>query len=352
MCPAFMLVKDGVFIRSLKWLDSRQIPVFPRMISQDSHALSLLRIFDEFNREPNGVLTSAIGIETILDTEIITSFDMSFPGSCVQLEQNDHLYLSGFVRKLFKMLDSNEWKCLLADSYFWEFDRGSSDFELAGIFQRLHRTVDSRDSFEILLRLLIESDYFKIVEPSKHPLLRRFLRLFGLPIQIGFMCGRGSLIKLVGAIRNMEEFCSFFKANFILYDDSNQHWLSKFSGFCSRTLSCANINYSLDYDFADYRFLPRISFEVTPYWRSKGAVSEVLHAFEELNLSDIQLGHLLSYCKYLPLGSKLEYVELISQLGIIDHHSLRFVALPSHFKISFLYGNASVKSYTWLQSLE
>ena len=150
----------------------------------------------------------------------------------------------------------------------------------------------------------------------------------------------------------MEEFYSFFKANFILYDESIQYWLSKFSGFCSRTLSCADINYSLDYDFADNRFLPRISFEVTPCWRSKGAVSEVLYAFEELTLSDIQLGHLRSYCNYLPLGSKLGYIDLIPQLGIIDHHSLRFVALPSHFKISFLYGNASIKSYTWLQSLE
>lgn len=249
-------------------------------------------------------------------------------------------------------MDKPSYQGLLSDQYFTEFDQDSSQTKLAGIFPGLNQFSNSSviDAYDLISQLLIECGAFPEISTKTHAPLSELFSLIEIPSQLGLMCGRGPLIKVIGQTSQPQGMQQFLETHFGSAAEHSPGLIARLADHASHPEGMQPLRYSLDYDMEKQTFLPRLSVEVFPESWHRGKPAEVLTMLEWFcELSPEQRQRVREFQSCLPRGASAVYPEWVENLGLTKDRCT-FLTLPSHLKLSFQDGHTTVKGYVYVMS--
>ena len=276
--------------------------------------------------------------------------DLSFYGNRTILEIKD-FGIPNFAKSLRALLDNESLRNFLVDQYFIEFDHDSNELQMAGVFQALDNTSTTSNAYEIITRLLIESGAYPGLERQMHKPLRDFLSLTGLPSQIGIMCGRGQILKVIGQTNKTKVLAEFLEKYFSMAIQHSSELSKRLANQSAHPPEIQPLSYSLDYDMEQQVFLPRLSIEIFPSSWPRAVPCNVLPVLDWMcELNPEQRILVKQFCDSLPKGACESHPSWMVEIGIIPQEKITYLALPSHLKLSFQDSYTSIKGYFYIVS--
>ena len=346
-----MNLQEGNLFKPLQWLEAEECPFLPNKFIND-HNQRLIETHEKLRNRDNQGETGLILECRLNHKEHIDPIELSFYG------KKRNLNIEGwgiptFAHHLAELLDKPSYQGLLSDQYFTEFDQDSNRPKLAGIFQGLNLCSASsvKDAYSLISQLLIECGAFPEISSKTHAPLRELFSLIEIPSQLGFMCGRGPLIKVIGQTSQSHAMHQFLETHFSSAAEHSPGLIARLADHASHPAGMQPLSYSLDYDMKKQTFLPRLSIEVFPESWHLGKPAEVLTILEWFcELSPEQRQRVREFQSYLPRGASEVYPEWAVNLGLTEKDRSTFLTLPSHLKLSFQSGHTTVKGYAYVMS--
>ena len=338
-----MHTQEGNLAKPLKWLEDQQCTFLPSKLIRDND-LPLIKAHEKLRNHLNQRQTGVI-LECELNQFCADKIDLSFYGSKEIMNIKDS-EIPSFAQSLCALLDNESLRDFLVDQYFTEFDRGSNELHLAGIFQTLDKTSKAINAYEIITELLIKSGAYPDYKYQEHQPLRDFLSITGLPSQVGIMCGRGQTIKVIGQTTQVKATEDFLEKYFSMVAEHSSGLITRLANQNTHPTGIQPLSYSLDYDVEQQAFLPRLSIEIFPSaWHSAGNCNALPILDWLCKLSPEQRVMIEQFCTGLPIGARESHPSWMVEAGIIAQEQITYLALPSHLKLSFQSGRTRVKGY-------
>lgn len=345
-----MNLQEGNLFKPLQWLEAEECPFLPNKFINDYNQRLVETHEKRRNRDNQG--KTGLILECRLNHKAhIEPIELSFYG------EREILNIEGwgippFARHLAKLLDKPSYQGLLSDQYFTEFDQKFSRPKLAGIFQGLNQCSASnmQDAYDLISQLLIECGAFPETSNKTHAPLRELFSLIAIPSQLGFMCGRGPLIKVIGQTSQSQAMQQFLEKHLSSAAEHSPGLIARLANHASHPEGIQPLSYSLDYDMKKQTFLPRLSVEVFPESWHLGKPAEALTILEWFcELSPEQRQRVREFQSCLPRGAREVHPEWAENLGLTKDRCT-FLTLPSHLKLSFQRGHTTVKGYAYVMS--
>lgn len=345
-------LQKGNLSRPLQWLEAEKFPFLPANFINE-HNRRLIEAHEKLRNCDNQEQTGLILECRLNHTGCTEPIDLSFYGKSEIL--NVHGYgIPKFAHHLAKLLNEPSYQGLLADQYFTEFDQDSSRPKLVGIFQGFNQGSASsvKDAYGLISQLLIQCGAFPDINTKTHAPLRELFSLIEIPSQLGFMCGRGSLIKVIGQTSQPQAMQQFLETHFSSATEHSPGLIARLADHASHPEGMQPLSYSLDYDMKKQMFLPRLSIEVFPEpWHLGKKSAEALTILEWFcELSPEQRQRIREFHSYLPRGAREAHPEWAIDLGLTKKDRCTFLTLPSHLKLSFQRGRTTAKGYAYVMS--
>ena len=334
-------------------------PDFPAKVNQFCESLSSKIFPDEKIHRYNCMLEFHhlqpridLSYYVMSDTTSLSSIEMpswwpAYLEKCDQISRDTFVgsYDSSKIKKIDKYAhryDDSLPYCL-PDCHFLEFDLLDNAVQLGGIFQRIEQLDDNIQLdvsylFQILDRLPgFTRACFR--NESVDKVLTQLTMIFGLPVLLGLMVGRGELIKLIynSKDNNAWQEKSDYYCNLLLQYFSPE-FVEKFRQVVNTFNNISDISYRLCLDLSLIACLdsPRFCVEVFPVSGVKEARTyKLLHRLqEEFKLEQSNINDVMNLHRELPKGKRrIPGGPLV--FGCEDERIYSIAATLSHYKLEF-----------------
>ena len=337
------------YSNALRWILSQNIDILTLGIDRQS-ATQLCQSYDQIDFDSNHVPRLGLEFEPAMERT-----DLCFFGGAELLLGNKLLSTGEWGPKLVRLRSSNIAKYVLP-FYFIEYDRTDLGYILAGAFCKLNCSRLGRVESCSLIEALIQE-----ISPQKtgaNTIGKEFidaLCLIQSPLQLGFMEGRGSIIKIMGEASNDSNMVGSTLGRLIdLLGFSSYLDPIAIANVVSHSRSRGAAFFaSLDYDFSQNKILPRVSIEILPNsWNRQRTLpanwKEIKGMLNPFGLSSNQIDMAESYCTLLPHPRvEPQKDKTKGAISNIDNHNFNtdYRANPSNLKISIGQNSSQIKGY-------
>ena len=332
---------------ALNWLRAQPIDAIGLSLNYPG-ASSICQNFD--NRRSADSHFPMIGLECDPSKSKI---DIAFRGWTEILEwtSNDHLIKAG---KCLKHLRANGFAKVILPSCFLEYDCNHDGYKLSGYFVGIDRSEVPPEALVVLLNSIVKKlERQNINLNDRDGILGGVLLGMKRYIQIGFMNGRGNIIKVSGEVANQSgRFATGLAQVINNLNLASQIETDAVMRMLLKSRSATGIySLSLDYDLDRQKFMPRVGIEISSTKWSRGAEKEdwdfIESRIKQFAIDNTQVNFAKTFFHQMPwlLEANKGYADRSSLDKQIDQNHGRYSINPTHIKVSILPSGTAIKCY-------
>ena len=346
--PRRLYQRSHNYLGALRWLFSQDLPLLTSGLNYQSASAICHRLDQQIFSDDH---IPRLGLECDLSRSKI---DLAFSGGPELFANCQDLTLNDFGTRLIALRD-NSLARYLPPFYFIEYDSSALGYVLAGGFAKVNSIgLNWNESCDLINSILTKYGYNSLDFSGVDHEILKALQIIQRPTQLGFMSGRGDIIKIMGEIsRNHKQVASAINRM------QNKCGLASDidAGVLSKILSQSRVNgtvYSIsyDYDLSRHTILPRLSVEIMPMmWNRHCPMAEKWSHIESIislfKLDEVQMKSAQTFSTQLPFPNlnMSSRSSILNSDDTMDAQDCEYGILPHHLKLSINRHQSSIKAY-------
>ena len=342
------------YLGALRWLFSQDLPLLTSGLNYQNASAICHRLDQQISSDDH---IPRLFLECHLSRSKI---DLAFFGGPELFANCEDLSFNEIGSRLIALRDNNLAR-FLPPFYSVEYDYSGLGYVLAGGFTKVNSIgLNLNETCDLINLILIKFGYSSLDFSGVDHEILEAVQIMQHPTMLGFMSGRGNIIKIIGEIsRNHKQVASAIirmqeKCGFASDIDA---------GALSDILSQSRINgavYSIsyDYDLGRHTVLPRFSVEIMPMmWNRKCPLAEKWSQIESIissfKLDDAQMKSAQTFSTQLPFPnlSMSSRRNVLHSEDKMDAQTCGYGILPSHLKLSINRHQSSIKAYCSIEQI-